>query len=202
MPTQLTQIRSNYQRLHLFSFGLSFHRLEPIQATDMSNPQKMTITDPSSSVQPSAQQANHHVRPALTHRDNILHASQQADSTAPEGEYGWVVVSACCFISFWIVGTVYSWGVMQAALFKRGLSSPSTLSWIGSLDFTCIALLALVNARIIRWLGAKRTALLGISMLALGQILSGFCTHSVAGLFVTAGVMSGVGTRYGERNCP
>ena len=88
---------------------------------------------------------------------------------------------------------------MQAALFKQGLSSPSTLSWIGSLDFACIAFLALVNARVIQLLGARGTALLGISMLASGEILSGFCTHTVGGLFVTAGVMSGIGTRYDSR---
>lgn len=160
----------------------------------MSKPQEMTITEPSTPVG-----ANHNVRPALTDRDNILHASQHADSTAPEGDYGWVIVFACCFVSFWIVGTVYSWGVMQAALFKQGLSSPSTLSWIGSLDFACIAFLALINARVIQLLGARGTALLGISMLASGQILSGFCTHSVGGLFVTTGVMSGIGTRYASR---
>lgn len=155
----------------------------------MSKPQEMTVTELSTPVE-----ANHNVRPALTDRDNILHASQHADSTAPEGGYGYVIVFACCFISFWIVGTVYSWGVMQAALFKQGLSSPSTLSWIGSLDFACISFLALVNARVIQLLGARGTALSGISMLAIGEILSGFCTHNIAGLFVTAGVMSGIGT--------
>ncbi|KAL9123936.1 MAG: hypothetical protein Q9175_008277, partial [Cornicularia normoerica] len=150
---------------------------------------EMTITESSTSVE-----TNHNVRPALIDRDNVLHASRYADSTAPEGGYGWKVVSACCFISFWIVGTVYSWGVMQAALSKQGLSSPPTLSWIGSLNFACIAFLALVNARVIRLLGARGTAFLGISMLSLGEILSGFLTHHVGGLFVTAGVVSGVGT--------
>lgn len=161
------------------------------QANDMSKPQDITFTEPSTPVE-----ANHSARRILKDRDNILHASQYADSTAPEGGYGWAVVFACFSISFWIVGTVYSWGVMQAALFKQGLSSPPTLSWIGSLDFACIAFLALVNARVIRLLGARGTALLGISMLALGEILSGFLTHNVGGLFVTAGVVSGIGTRY------
>ena len=155
----------------------------------------VVVTEPSTPVE-----ANHNVRPALTARDNILHASQLADSTAPEGDYGWVIVVACCSISFWIVGTVYSWGVMQAALFKQGLSSPPTLSWIGSLSFACISFLALVNARVIRLLGARKTALLGVSMLALGEILSGFLTHHVGGLFVTTGVVSGIGTRYDSRS--
>ncbi|CAF9911643.1 MAG: hypothetical protein ALECFALPRED_007419 [Alectoria fallacina] len=155
----------------------------------MSKFQEMTVTEPSTPVK-----ANHSARPALTERDNIVYASQEADSTAPEGGYGWIVVLGCSFISFWIVGTVYSWGVMQAALFKRGLSSPSTLSWIGSLAFACIAFLAIVNARVIQLLGARRTAFLGIAMLSLGEILSGLCTHQIGGLFVTAGVVSGIGT--------
>ena len=161
------------------------------QAKNMSKFQEMTISEPSTPVE-----VTHNVRPTLTARDNTLHASQQVDSTAPEGGYGWVIVFACFSIGFWIVGTLYSWGVMQAALFKRGLSSPPTLSWIGSLAFACIAIFALVNARVIRWLGAKVTALLGISLLALGEILSGSFTHNVGGLFVTAGALSGIGTRY------
>ena len=157
----------------------------------VSNPVTEPVTEP---VTPT--ETIHNVRPALTDRDNILHASQQADATAPEGGYGWVVVFACWTISFWVVGTVYSWGVMQAALFKQGFSSPSTLSWIGSLAFAFIAFLAILNARLIQLLGAWKTAVCGISTLALGEILSGFLTHNIAGLFITAGVLSGIGTRY------
>ena len=139
-------------------------------------------------------QANHNARLSFTGQ-----ASQRADSTAPEGGYGWKVVFACCCVSFWAVGSLYSWGVMQAALFKQGLSSPSTLSWIGSLTFAWIALLALVNARVIRLLGARTTALLGIFTLSLGHILSGFGTHHVGVLFFTTGVLSGIGTRYDNK---
>lgn len=134
-------------------------------------------------------QAIHNARLSFTGQ-----ASQRADSTAPEGGYGWKVVFACCCVSFWAVGSLYSWGVMQAALFKQGLSSPSTLSWIGSLTFAWIALLALVNARVIRLLGARTTALLGIFTLSLGHILSGFGTHHVGVLFFTTGILSGIGT--------
>ena len=163
----------------------------------MSKPEELTVTVSQPVTEPvTPTEASHNVRPALTDRDNVLHASQRADSTAPEGGYGWAVVFGCWTISFWIVGTVYSWGVMQAALFKQGLSSPSNLSWIGSLAFAFIAFLAILNARLIQLLGARRTAFCGISTLALGQILSGFLTHNIAGLFVTAGVLSGIGTRY------
>jgi len=39
---------------------------------------------------------------------DILAASRLADSTVPEGGYGWVVVFACSVITFWFVGTSYS----------------------------------------------------------------------------------------------
>jgi len=40
---------------------------------------------------------------------DILAASRLADSTVPEGGYGWVVIFACSVITFWFVGTTYSW---------------------------------------------------------------------------------------------
>jgi hypothetical protein len=55
--------------------------------------------------------------------------------------------------------------------------------------------LALVNARIIRALGAQKTGLLGIGLLGLGEIASSFSTKSVGGLFATTGVVMGIGTR-------
>ena len=132
--------------------------------------------------------------------DTIIRASLLADSLAPDGGYGWVIVCACSVLAFWFVGTSYSWGVLQAALVERHLSAPSTLAFIGSLTATCISLLALVNARIIRVLGARNAGLIGVTLLGGGGILSGFSTGNVGGLFVTTGVIGGVGTRYVERN--
>jgi hypothetical protein len=40
---------------------------------------------------------------------DILAASRLADSTVPEGGYGWIVIFACSVITFWFVGTTYSW---------------------------------------------------------------------------------------------
>lgn len=126
--------------------------------------------------------------------DAVLQSSRLADSTVPDGGYGWLVILGCSAITFWFVGTTYSWGIIQASLITRHLSTPSTLSFVGSLTCACISLLAIVNARVIRLLGARNTALLGISLLALGEILSGFSTHNIGGLFFTAGVIMGVGT--------
>lgn len=85
----------------------------------------------------------------------------------------------------WFVGTTYSYGIIQAALVKQGLSTPATLSFVGSLTVACIAALALVNARVIRALGARRTGLLGVGLLGLGEILSSFTTRSELPLCLT-----------------
>ncbi|ORY21217.1 major facilitator superfamily domain-containing protein [Naematelia encephala] len=121
-------------------------------------------------------------------------ASIIADSTVPDGGYGWVVIFSCAVITWWFVGTTYSWGILQASLVEAGLSSSSTLSFVGSLTVTCIAVLAIVNARVIRALGARYTGVLGILLLGLGEVLGGFCTHNVGGLFVTVGIIMGIGS--------
>lgn len=78
---------------------------------------------------------------------------------------------------------------------SQNLSSPSTLSFVGSLTCSCISFLALVNARVIRKIGARNTALVGVVLLGLGEVLSGFSTRNVGALFFTAGFVMGVGAR-------
>ncbi|CZR62591.1 related to protein MCH2 (monocarboxylate permease homolog) [Phialocephala subalpina] len=128
-----------------------------------------------------------------TDPDTVIAASRLADSQVPDGGYGWVVIFACSILTFWFVGTTYSWGVIQAALVAESVSSPSTLSFVGSLTCSFIAFLALINARIIRAIGARTTALIGVLLLGAGEIFSGFSTRSVGGLFMNAGVVMGVG---------
>lgn len=127
---------------------------------------------------------------------NIVEASRIADATVPEGGYGWVVIAGCSTLTWWYLGMTYSWGVMQSALVERGLSSASTLSFIGSLCVTFNSIGALAWARFIRVVGTRQAALVGIICLGGGSILSGFCTENVGGLFFTSGVIMGLGTRY------
>lgn len=125
--------------------------------------------------------------------EDVAEASRVADAGVPEGGYGWVVLACCGVLCFWFIGTTYCWGVVQGALVADGLASASTLSWIGSLAVACNAILAMISARVLRSLGSQRTALCGVSFLASGEILAGFSIHNIGALFVTAGVILGIG---------
>jgi hypothetical protein len=132
-------------------------------------------------------------RTAPQHAITPFGASHIAETSEPEGGYGWVVLFSCGVITFWFVGTTYCWGVIQGALVKEGLSSPATLSFVGSLTTACLSILALASSKALRTLGARNTGLLGIVCLGTGEILGGFTTKNVGGLFVTIGLIMGVG---------
>ena len=96
--------------------------------------------------------------------------------------------------SFFFGGLTYSWGIVQARLTQSRLASDSQLSFIGSTTITFISVAALINVRLIRWLGTKKACTLGCFFLGLGPLLNGFATKSYGGLFVTNGLILGFGT--------
>lgn len=127
--------------------------------------------------------------------DEVLQASLVADSEVPDGGYGWVVVTSGLVLLWWSLGTTYAWGVMQSALVEKGLASPATLSFIGSLQAALISVLAIANSRTMRWLGVKWTAVAGAACMGLSQIISSFTVDNLGGLFFCCGVLMGVGVR-------
>jgi hypothetical protein len=144
--------------------------------------------------------STHNLTPAVPESfdpaaDAIIAESLLADSQVPDGGYGWVVIFACSILTFWFVGTSYSWGIIQAALLKENLGSPGSLSFVGSLTVACISFFALINARLIRAIGGRSTALLGVMALGGGEVLSSFATKNIGALFFTAGLLMGIGAR-------
>nr|POE63238.1 aspyridones efflux protein apdf [Quercus suber] len=124
---------------------------------------------------------------------DAMQTSQDIDASAPDGGYGWIALAASGVLCFWFVGTTYCWGVLQDALLANKLSSPSTLSFVGSLTIAFIAFLAIINAQLLARLGSQKIAFSGISFLGGREILSGFATQNIGGLFITAGVVMGIG---------
>lgn len=116
-------------------------------------------------------------------------------SDLPESGYGWVILSACAVLAWWFVGINYTWGVLQATFVDDGVAQASTLSFVGSLAMAWAPLLAIANAKMIKWIGTQKAALLGVSLIGLGEILGNFATRSISGLFICIGCITGVGAR-------
>lgn len=113
----------------------------------------------------------------------------------PDGGYGWIVIFACSVQTFWINGWTGSWGILQLALLRTTLSgsSSSTLSFIGSLGLAIPPATGIIAVQAARYIGAKWTSLIGVVIVGVGCILSGFATHSVVGMFFACGVSYGIG---------
>lgn len=116
-------------------------------------------------------------------------------TTAPEGGYGWAVITSCAILTFWVNGLMGSWGVLQVALLHSKLltTSTSTASFIVGLGLACIVAFGLFGVTLARLLGARITALLGISLVAIGEISSSFTTTNIGGMFGCSGVVMGLG---------
>ncbi|KAL6692391.1 major facilitator superfamily domain-containing protein [Trichoderma pleuroticola] len=129
----------------------------------------------------------------FTVTDQVLEASREADSTAPEGGYGWVIVASGFILLWWSLGTTYAWGVMQTALVADGLADPAVLSFVGSLQAALISALAISNTFVVRKTGVRAAAMLGAACMGGSEILSSFTVRNVGALFFTSGVLMGIG---------
>ena len=125
--------------------------------------------------------------------DPALEASRIADSTVPDGGYGWVVIFACAVVGWWVIGISYVWGVYQQALIERHVGSPLALSFCGSLSPALMASVGMLASRTVRSLGTPKLSFAGIILMALSQIGASFVTNHLVGLFFLPGVPLGLG---------
>ncbi|OQV01191.1 hypothetical protein CLAIMM_06590 [Cladophialophora immunda] len=132
---------------------------------------------------------------AVERRLDAEEAPTNAATAIPEGGYGWTIVSVCALLTFWFNGISGSWGVVQAALLQSKLTDTptSTISFVGTLGLACVVAFGLFGVRLVRLLGARATALLGVALVSLGEICSSFTTANVGGLFGCSGVLFGLG---------
>ncbi|WOO83179.1 Aspyridones efflux protein apdF [Vanrija pseudolonga] len=124
-------------------------------------------------------------------------ASRALDASAPDGGlHAWAMVGCCSMLGFWFVGVTYSWGVLQTTLVERHLAPASTLAFVGSIAVSMLSFMAILNSRILTSLGARKMAIIGTFFMSFSQIFASFTTRNVGGLFVTAGVMMGLGVGF------
>ena len=114
----------------------------------------------------------------------------------PDGGYGWTVMFACAVVTFMNSGWSGSWGVLQTALFHTypNQESPTSLSFVGTLNMAICVALGLACVRLSQLIGARYSMLLGVLMMGFGSLFSSFTANNLGGLFVTAGVSFGLGS--------
>lgn len=170
-----------------------------IQLTDFSDNVEAASSSlsakPSSAINATATRRRVQASAHQEDEDAILQASIAADSEAPDGGYGWLIVAGGAMLLWWGSGNTYAWGVTQQKLVDEGLGGPAVLSFIGSLQAAMISAMAVVNTRLMRAVGARTMAMTGMAIMGISAIASSFCTNSIPGLFLTFGVGTGWGAR-------
>ncbi|KAI5476448.1 Zn(2)-C7 fungal-type transcription factor [Pseudohyphozyma bogoriensis] len=87
-----------------------------------------------------------------------------------------------------VLGIIFSWGVVQTSLVSSGLAQASTLAFVGGLAVFCMSAFALPMHYVIAKVGPKNGVFIGGGVIAFGQVVSGWATESVGGLFVLQGL--------------
>lgn len=110
-----------------------------------------------------------------------------------DGAHGWIVVAAASSSLFLYMGVIYSWGILQAELNKTSHMSLTSLTFVGSLAASFMCSICIPVRKCIRRFGYQKTAFAGALLLGLGEFLSSWVTDYLGALFVTHGVIFGIG---------
>jgi hypothetical protein len=115
------------------------------------------------------------------------------DLSIPDGGRGWVVLAGCTIVSWWSVGTAQSYGILQAALLEENVSTSVNLMFVGCLSVGLVCALALVYGKVMRTLGTRRTAMLGVLLMSISGAVSSVVYKNVGALFAAYGLLMGLG---------
>ena len=120
-----------------------------------------------------------------------------SDSPAKEDHLdswrAWIVVTAAALALFMYMGVIYSWGILQAEMARSENYSLTTLTFVGSLATSFMVSLCIGVGKLVRRYGYRKTAIVGAVLLGLGEFLSSFVVDTLWALFITHGVIFGVG---------
>ncbi|KAJ2982313.1 hypothetical protein NQ176_g1469 [Zarea fungicola] len=122
-----------------------------------------------------------------------LQVSTLKEDQRYDGWRGWVVVTASALSLFVFMGAIYSWGILQAKLARESNMSLTTLTFVGSLATSFMTSACIFVGKSMRKFGYRETAVAGAVLLGLGEFASSWVTHNLGALFITHGVIFGVG---------
>jgi len=106
---------------------------------------------------------------------------------------GWIVVAAASCSLFMYMGVIYSWGILQARLADTRGYSLTKLTFVGSLAASFMVSLCILVGKLVRKYGYRKVALAGAVFLGLGEFLSSWLVSHLWALFITHGILFGVG---------
>jgi MFS family permease len=114
----------------------------------------------------------------------------------PDGGYGWTIVAASSFLTFWLNGYTTAWGIFQTAIVKspRLHTDLRTITFVGSLYMACIVAFGLVSIRLMRSYGVRYLAFAATIIFGLGLVATSFVLDNLGGLFCIAGALIGLGS--------
>lgn len=120
-------------------------------------------------------------------------STELKDEQRYDGWRGWVVVAAASCSLFTFMGVIYSWGIIQARLAQDSSMPLTSLTFVGALATSFQPSICIFVGRAVRKFGYRKTALAGAILMGLGEFASSWVTNHLGALFVTHGVIFGVG---------
>lgn len=128
-----------------------------------------------------------------THSQLHLPSKHDEQDQNLDGWQGWLVVTAASCSLFVYMGVIYSWGIIQANIVENSSMSLTSLTFVGSLATSCMCSLSIPVGKLVRRFGYRKTAIAGAIFLGLGEFLSSWVTEHLPALFITHGVLFGIG---------
>ncbi|KAJ2696566.1 hypothetical protein H4R19_005730, partial [Coemansia spiralis] len=111
------------------------------------------------------------------------------------GGYGWVVTACCFLLEFFAGGPTSAFGVFQEYYVNeefKGRASIATISFVGVLNSSCMAVLGVVSGKLCERYGYRLVPMCGVLILSLGYLLASFAREPWH-LLLTQGVLCGIG---------
>src|SRR4051794_34013880 len=130
------------------------------------------------------------VTPVVIH--NIQHMAQHNPSTVPPR---WHALAGGCALNI-ALGSYYAWSVFMPALEAEFHWTRTQTSLVSTINMVLLATMYNIAGTIIGRVGARTIAIIGGVLFSSGFLLASFA-HSLPMLYLTAGVMVGLGLGFG-----